>query len=611
LNTYEKNLNILRENSSELYNLMLAGKSKNDLKLRQVEDQLNYIMETDVCSCFMHSIYDNNREINQMFSSVPKDAEVIVIFGLGLGYCIDYIENNFKRVKKIFIVEPSVDIFKKFLENVDLYKFIEKFEDVTFIVNKTEIEASAILIPMLGNYIKYNLDFVYSISYRTAFENYYESLHNNVIEYFRSYRVNNATAELFQDKWLVNVIRNIKHNEAPIESLFNKFKGNTAILVSAGPSLNGNIDLLKKINDDVLIVAVGSAIKILHNNGISPHLRFAIDGSYGQQNIFDEVDTSCCPLVHSNLSFYDIPRNYSDDKIRMVLDTDFLTMYILKKADIKFELIASGNSVANVALNTLCKMGFNRIAFVGQDLCYTRGELYAKGSWKQETITEERLKNGDLVKVKNINDEEVYTNLAFLGMKKGLEACISGFPKIEFINSTEGGLAIKGAGIKSLQKVIESDIDNISSLNTKLRKILKENKIKDYEVKINKAILQLNEELQQLIEFNEKRLSILSSNSLDLKAEALQKIVDEIHDYDIKMKNIGLFEEAIKKLLEIKFSAIHHGFLYRGNDENLKNKSILRITLNEAIVLREYLDFLKFLIEEFKGERVLNLVYEE
>lgn len=611
MSIYKNNLAILKDNSTELYSSLLFEDSKNPVELEPVEGQNNYIMQSSECRCFMHSIYDNRRELDEMFSGVNKDAECIVVFGAGLGHFITYIEENYKKIKKIFIIEPSIEIFRRFLENVDLYAFIKKFEDVTFIVNKSSIDASSILISMLRNYIKSNLEFAFSLSYRSIFPVYYETIHNNTIEYFRSYRVNNATAELFQDKWLVNVMRNIKQDETPVEALLNKFNEGTALLVSAGPSLNENIELIKKINKNIVIIAVGSAIKILHSNNIKPHLRFAIDGSYGQTKIFDGVDTSICPLVHSNLSFYDIPKNYKADKVRMVLETDYLTMYILKLAGIDFNLIPSGNSVANVALSTLCKMGFRKIIFVGQDLCYTHGELYARGSWKQESINEEKIKNGELVKTENVNGENVYTNLAFLGMKKGFESCISEYPDIEFINSTVEGLHIKGTILKDLQEVLENNEKNNISTACNINKLITSNKIQNYEDKINGAISRLKEELLRLVKLNDEKIKCIPNNFANSEGCLLEKTVKQIRECDRKMNKIGAFNEAISSLLAIKFSAIYHGFFYRGDDVTLKNKSLLKIALNEAMVLREYLDFLKFLIEEFNGERILNIEYDE
>lgn len=47
-------------------------------------------------------------------------------------------------------------------------------------------------------------------------------------------------------------------------------KGTPAIIVSAGPSLNKNIEILKKYKDNAVIFCVGTALRTLYNNNITP-----------------------------------------------------------------------------------------------------------------------------------------------------------------------------------------------------------------------------------------------------------------------------------------------------------------------------------------------------
>ena len=68
----------------------------------------------------------------------------------------------------------------------------------------------------------------------------------------------------------------------------------------------------------------------------------------------------------------------------MILDLDYLTKYIYNKSNIEFETLRSGFSIANTALDTLIKLGFKNIIFLGQDMCYTKDKLYADGSWLEE-----------------------------------------------------------------------------------------------------------------------------------------------------------------------------------------------------------------------------------
>ena len=52
-----------------------------------------------------------------------------------------------------------------------------------------------------------------------------------------------------------------------------------AIIVSAGPSLNENIEELKKAKNKAFIIAVDTAMKPLLRNGIIPDMYAIIDGT--------------------------------------------------------------------------------------------------------------------------------------------------------------------------------------------------------------------------------------------------------------------------------------------------------------------------------------------
>ena len=69
--------------------------------------------------------------------------------------------------------------------------------------------------------------------------------------------------------------------------LFDKFKGIPAIVVAAGPSLDKNIDLLKKIKGRFPIIAVDTALRHMIANGIKPDIVCAADSSY--ENSLDFV----------------------------------------------------------------------------------------------------------------------------------------------------------------------------------------------------------------------------------------------------------------------------------------------------------------------------------
>jgi hypothetical protein len=545
-----------------------------------------------------------------MFRFVEDNTEVLLIFGIGLGNYINYVSKKYKNITKIFLIEPSKEIFKKFLELNDLYDVISKFKEVTFIINKNETEAASIILPLINDTIKSRFDLVYTLSYRSLFEGYFEVLHNKIIDHIRSYRTNNATSENFKYRWLINTIRNINRQEMPIENLFDSFNKHAAVIVSAGPSLNKNIALLKNAANKAVIFAVGSGIKILNSNEIVPHFRVSIEGHNEQMKIFESIDTSICPLIHSTQSFYGVLQAYQSEKIRIVLDSDFLTQYIYDKAGVQYTKIVSGSSVANVTLDIICKMGFDKVIFVGQDLCYTEGELYAKGSWKEEKLSESNVDSLSYIKKKDIFGQDVYTTVPFLNMKRSFEERIKQNKNIEFINASEGGLGIEGTEVKSLEKSLSElpvNRKDIAGFLDEEKGVLE---INEYVSKISNVILQIESEIIDIIALNDKRISYIQEilNNTKNRKRVLESI-KFIEEFDEKLKGFNLYVGAIEPALIRTFSAIYLSFRYTGEDEYLRSKAILKTSLNEAVELREYVYLFKGLIEEYKGERKLNIAY--
>ena len=59
------------------------------------------------------------------------------------------------------------------------------------------------------------------------------------------------------------LLKNIPNlfEEIPLARLKDTYKGKTAVVVSAGPTLDRNIEILKKQRDKYVLFAVGTALK--------------------------------------------------------------------------------------------------------------------------------------------------------------------------------------------------------------------------------------------------------------------------------------------------------------------------------------------------------------
>ncbi|WP_169817368.1 motility associated factor glycosyltransferase family protein [Andreesenia angusta] len=605
----------MKQSSESLYNTIKKEEPIFNVKVHPVENQDNYYVKNEDRNCFLHSIYNINREMEWNFKRVPEDVENIILFGLGCGHYVDYISRNYKNLNKVIVVEPSLDIFKKLLEKKSLYDMLENIDTVTFIINKSIEDSTSIIIEMLEKNLKRKTSIVYNLSYKSLFEKYFNSVEEYLVQYIRNTMTNNATTENFKYKWIINTFRNLKKdNLLPIDEFKEEFQNKTAIMVSGGPSLEKNMHLLKKVYDKSVIFAVGSAIKILDSNGIVPHFRVTIDGSEGQLNIFKEIDTKVCPLIFSESSFYGISEIYKGKMFKIALKSDFMAKYIYDKSKIEYKEIEIGNSVANITLDIICKMKFKKIIFIGQDLCYSENRLYAKGSWTQEIIKIDEGQRTNFVEEKDIHGNLVYTTIPFLNIKKSIEMKIRDNKDKIFINATEGGLRIDGTVEKNMQDILESleSQKNYLRIDEFLNKIRLNNSDIKYAKKIGNGISIFGTELEQILEMNNCIVDRLRNiNTEELQKDTLRDILEEVKKKEKYIKNNILYRKAIKPYVGKMLDIIEYSISSKdiGNTEDSKEQ--FKILVNRAIELREYLDLVNAMVEEFKGKRRLNIKYEE
>lgn len=485
------------------------------------------------------------------------------------------------------------------------------FKNVTFIINKIEGDAANIFWDSVSGGIKDGISVTYNISYRTLYSGYFEAVMERWSKYLKDTLVNIATHDYFLYTWPVNIFKNIKAEALPLDKLIGKFGDLPAIIVSAGPSLNKNMHYLKEIRNKAVIVAVGSAIKILDSNGIIPHLRFAYDGSEAEGNIFNNIDTKSSALVFSDELYSEILPSYEGKKIRMVLNTDYLLQYIQKNILNSTFTINSGFSIANVALDAIAKLGFKKIIFIGQDLCYTEGSLHAKGSWNNKEI--DFSKEG-YIKTKNVFGDSVYTDKPFLGMKTMLENMMKFYWNIEYINATEGGLHIEGTKDETFEEVIKTDLLQTCDIDYILNDMFNGYKPLDYSDKVYRSINEMNLDIDKMLIINVERIKRLKKiRKYRQKQMGVNKLIVELEyvkTFEDSLELICFYKESVKFMLKSKFDTISANFYYKGDNKSEQLISRESIELGKSIELEKYLQLLKLLISEYKNSNEQNSACE-
>jgi hypothetical protein len=253
----------------------------------------------------------------------------------------------------------------------------------------------------------------------------------------------------------------------PIDVLRDRFRGFPAVVVSAGPSLQRNVDLLKEAGDRVVIIAVQTTFKPLLRRGIRPHFVTSLDYAEISRRFFQEAEGAAdVHLVAEPKAAWQVVDEYKGPV--SLLHNEFaagcIGRQLAKRGGLK-----AGATVAHLAFYLAQYLGCDPILLIGQDLGYTHGVFYAPGAeihdaWRPElnrfcTIEMkewERIvrRRPILRKVKDISGNDIYTDEMLFTYLQQFEGDFASSPS-RVIDATEGGARKAYTEIMSLRQALD------------------------------------------------------------------------------------------------------------------------------------------------------------
>ncbi|MCB2297190.1 motility associated factor glycosyltransferase family protein [Clostridium tagluense] len=607
MDVYSKNIEFFKVDSY-VTKKMKQQDFYNDVKLEPCDGEFNFIMENENGRCFVNSNYDVEREMEELFKNVETDTTFLVIFGFGCGYILDYIDKHYgDTLMEIFIVEPSLKLFKEVLKYKYIPDSLKKFKGDFYILldEDKQSAANSIFQKIIGKNDP-KIVMAYSVPYRTIFKGYFEYMKESIINKIRVERANYNMVSITNKIWIVNCIKSLIVKAVPIEYLIDNLQGYPVIIVAAGPSLNKNIHLLHEVKNRAIIVSIGSASKILHSHSIIPHLRIAIDPFENNDEIYNNIDTSVCPIIYDSFFYYKSLATYKGPKFRMVLDSNRMVQYLFDNAKTKYSMIRSGFSLIIPTLDLFTKLKGSQIIFMGQDLSYPMKKRYAEGSWTDEEVDfeDDRV---ELVKSVDIYGNEIDTETSFLDVKYMMETIIALNPEIQYINATEGGLNIEGTIIKDFKDVLGEYLIKNLNIRDKVNNVHSEflqNKYDGYWKTIAESIDILEKDVDDIIRINDSIYTKIRNiyNSTNRAPYKLLKDIKKIDSLYKELEKNKLFSTLCTFDLHPYLRAIEKKYGYNGEDKNKKLESQKNIILNKCVELNEYFSFLKDMLLENKVE---------
>lgn len=352
----------------------------------------------------------------------------------------------------IMVYEPSAEIFYYMLENVDISDYFSNRPLGLIIegINETEMDG------VIRAYISLaNIEFLKNYTNKS-----YAALFPELVVHFLK-RLDKISSDI-----VVGRNTGIRFSAVEAENLFHNIgyicdgyittqlcevlpTDIPAIVVSAGPSLNKNIQELKNAKGRAFIVAVDTAVKPLVKAGIIPDLYVIVDGLKPVE-LLDFQEAREIPLMPSISSARSVLAQHTGKKF-FYFEGRMLAYNLMAMNGIPFSSVACGGSVACSAFSLVYKLGFSTIILVGQDLALTGNKTHADGTF-QEKMKE--IDTSHCMMVEGNYEEKVPTRGDFKLYLDWFNYYIEGCEGIHVINATEGGAKIQNTEIMTLKDAI-------------------------------------------------------------------------------------------------------------------------------------------------------------
>lgn len=456
---YKKNLEAIRDRFESLAyiieNKQYQLKEDIIVECSDAKDGEKIIrVESSGRKLYLNGVYAPRKEIEEEIEKLGEVNYMAPIFVIGIGNAL-LIKEIIKKTEKtvnIAVYEPSLEIFLKVLEEIDITELFEN-RPIGFIIegiNEKEMDK------IVNNYVTF--ENIYFLK-RFIQPNYKELFPHQIVKFLKKmdeiiHRVVVAenTKIVFEDVTADNILNNICYllNNYQARQLVEVLPLDVpAILVSAGPSLNKNIKELKKAKNKAFIVAVDTALKPLLKEGIEPDLVVIVDGKK-PIDLFDMKEFKEIPLLMATNSAKDVVNFHKGKKFFFREGISFVDK-LFEQVGITFYYIDTGGSVATNAMYFLYKMGYSNIILVGQDLALTNNKTHADGTFreKMETIDTDKYKKVDGYygdKVPTRGDFKMYLDWFNNFLKE---------VNVHVINSTEGGAKIDNTEVLPLKDSIK------------------------------------------------------------------------------------------------------------------------------------------------------------
>jgi hypothetical protein len=331
---------------------------------------------------YLLSKYDPAQEAKRFIKSLDtRDATNFLVIGIGLGYHIKELIKTTSEHSRILVIENDRSLTRLAFETNDLKQILTHTGLTLVFSNKKEDEID-ILEEEKVNFSLNGYRLIQQNSLSEVNRKRTNELLTVIKNLFQACTIELKTQSAKSKIFHKNIYKNYSNfiSSKGIFSLKDSLSNLPAIICSAGPSLDKNIQYLKAKRNNFLLISVATALAPLKENGIFPDVIVTIDPDEITINFFD---------LHNNPEntwlLYNpvVPSIIPDTFIGRCLTYDssvnlaqWLVKYLGKKGS-----LGKIFSVAHAAFQFAHFIGCGPIILIGQDLSFSKKRLHCRNSY--------------------------------------------------------------------------------------------------------------------------------------------------------------------------------------------------------------------------------------
>lgn len=423
---WQENMSVLEKQDKSLWDNLRQWERKNS-------DIQYYVEDTNIGSKTIKAVYDKrswylHSNGNPWMEGMAfaeeyyeEEQSEYAILGFGMGYHVKELweKGNYIRIT---VFETELEVLCLALKYQNFAQMLSSGR--VKIVYDPELQfMNRFLKEFRGNFLVYApvLGYIKQKGRREAAEEYFINL--------SSVKAQGAMlTENFQ--------QNKKYFCRFVDGLKEKWKEKEIVIAAGGPSLDEDIDSLREIRKERILISVGTVFKKLLKNGIRPDYVIITDAKETQRKQIDNVDTRGIPLLYLSTVSPEVIKAYEGEKY-CILQQGFSQAESLAQKK-GLDLYQTGGSVATTAIELAIRFGHKKIVCFGLDLAYTGEQSHAK-----DTLGYKKADVSGMRKVTSVNGDVVPTTKNLDSYRHWIERRIEKEEDIEFLNISRGAY-IKG-----------------------------------------------------------------------------------------------------------------------------------------------------------------------